>query len=283
MVKIVTDSSSDIPTEVARELDISIIPLSVRFGDKNYKEGVDINTDEFYHELIHNPNQPKTSTPSPGDFVQLYEHLATETDGIVSIHLSLKYSATCDVARLSSGYVKDKCRVEVIDSQSASMGLGLIAITAAKAAKNGAGLDDIAELIHKAIPRTHLFAIIADLGYALRGKRLGVPGIWLLLGKLGNELHAKLLCEIRDGKINPVGVFRNENKAFDKLEHKMKASGVKDIATCYSTPPDWKEEFTRRMGQIVTQGKLYATRFGCMTGIQSGPKAVGLAFIEGDK
>ena len=85
MVKIVTDNSSDIPAKIAQELGIAVIPLYVNFGEKTYREGLDIDVDGFYHELMHNPNPPKTSTPSPGDFIQLYEQLATETGAIVSI------------------------------------------------------------------------------------------------------------------------------------------------------------------------------------------------------
>lgn len=283
MVKIVTDSSSDIPADVARELGIAVVPLYVRFGDKSYREGIDIDIDRFYHELEHNPNPPKTSTPSPGDFIQVYQQLAAETDEIVSIHLSSKLSATSNVARLAADYVKDKCQVEVIDSRSASMGLGLIAITAAKAARAGASLDQITETVHQTIPYIHLFGIITNLRYVMREKRLFVPGLWIVLGKVGTKFHAKLYGEVYEGKIRPIGVFLSEGKAFDKLEQRLAAFQIKEMATLYSTLPEWGPEFTRRMNQVPFQGQIYAARYGCMTGIQAGPRAVGVAFIEGDE
>lgn len=135
MVRIVTDSSSDIPHEVALELGITVVPVYVRFGDELYRDGVDIDADQFYHKLERSRMLPKTSTPSPGDFVQCYDKLAREADEILSIHLSSRYSSVCNAAIIGRSYLQRKCTVEVADSRSVSMGCGLIAIAAARAQK----------------------------------------------------------------------------------------------------------------------------------------------------
>jgi len=282
LVKIVTDNSADIPTELAWELGISIIPLYVRFGDKVYREGVNINIDGFYCELAQSKQRPQTSTPSPGDFIQLYEHLAEETDEIISLHLSLRYSSTCNVASLAAGYVKEKCKVEVIDSGTASMGLGLIVIAAARAAQRGASMKEIREIISNAIPHTHLFAIITNLDYVMKGSRLFVPGPWVVLAKIGMKFHARIFGEITEGRTRPIGVYLREGDLFNSLERRIAAYNIRDIALLRSTSPVWEQEFVRRAGMLSHNGQIYMARYGCLTGIQAGPCAMGIAFNEGD-
>ncbi|PIP48961.1 MAG: hypothetical protein COX14_01870, partial [Chloroflexi bacterium CG23_combo_of_CG06-09_8_20_14_all_45_10] len=149
MVKVVTDSTCDIPLEIARQLSITIVPLYMQIGAETYRDGVDLKPDRVYHELVHGREFPKTSVPSPGDFVTVYNNLAAETDEIISIHLSPGYSGTHDVAKLAQSYIGGKCRVEVIDSNSVSVGLGLIVIAAARAAQEGKNLDQILDIIHQ--------------------------------------------------------------------------------------------------------------------------------------
>lgn len=283
MVKIVTDNGSDIPEEVARTLDISIIPLYVRFGEKVYREGVDLDVDGFYRELTHSPHKPLTSTLSPGDFIQLYEKLAQESHEIISIHLSSRYSSTYNVARLAADYVKEKCQVSLFDSKSASMGLGLIVLAAARAAKDGANINEINKIINRSIAHTHLFGIITNLNYIMGGSRLFVPGLWVALAKLGMKFNAKLFGEVSEGKVHPIGVYLEETRAFSSLERKLAQHKIQDIALLSSTPPSWEQEFKRRMSTVIYSNKLYTARFGCMTGIQAGPHAMGVAFIEGDQ
>jgi DegV family protein with EDD domain len=104
-VKVVTDSSSDIPSDIAQALDIKVVPLYVRFGDETFRDGVDISPDEFYYRLERNRVRPQTSTPSPGDYADIYNRLAIEADAILSIHLSPRYSSAINTARLAVEYV----------------------------------------------------------------------------------------------------------------------------------------------------------------------------------
>ena len=193
-VKVVTDSASDISDEVVRELGITVVPLYVHFVHEVYQDGVDLSADEFYHKLVTEPEFPKTSAPSSETFIATYEKLAAETDEIISIHISSKLSTTYNSALLGKGGMKVSCRVEVIDTFSASIGLGLIVITAAKAALSGANLDEIVAMIKQTIPETHYFGIVDNLEYLYKGGRIGKAQAFL-----GSMLNVKPLLIVQDG------------------------------------------------------------------------------------
>ena len=138
-VRIVTDSTSDIRSEVAQRLDVAVIAQNVHFGTETYKDNVTTTPDDFYSMLASSPELPKTSQASPGDFKNTFDELGVDADGIVSIHVSSKISGTYNSAVQGAAMTLAKCPVEVIDSEQASMGLGLIVVAAAEAAHRGAG------------------------------------------------------------------------------------------------------------------------------------------------
>ena len=168
-VKIVTDSLSDITDDMARELGITVVPLYVRFGKEVYRDRVEMTTDEFYHRLVHGTAFPTTTQPPPGDFIDVYKKLAKETDEILVIVVSSKLSGTYQSALQAKSLIEGKCRIEVIDSLTVAMGFGLIVIKAAEAAKAGANLDELADLVHKALPRSHLIVYFDTLKYLAKG------------------------------------------------------------------------------------------------------------------
>src|SRR4030042_1491123 len=140
MLKIVTDRTSDIPKDVPRDLNIEIIPAYIQWNGETLRDGIDIDTDEFYRRLTTSTHHPTTSQPPPGEFVKLYQSLAGDAEGIVSIHISSKLSGVYQSALLAKQMMEQKLPVEVIDSQYNSMGLGLITIAAARVAKAGGKL-----------------------------------------------------------------------------------------------------------------------------------------------
>jgi len=172
-VKIITDSSADIPVQSVEELGITVIPALVCFGAETYRDGVDITTEQFYEQLPHSEILPRTSVPTPPTFAETYDRVAEETDEIAVITLSHKLSAIHEVALQSVGLMKKKCRVEVIDSNWSLMAHGLIVITAAQAAKAGASLDEVVALVHKNIPRVDIRIAFDTLEYLRRGGRIG--------------------------------------------------------------------------------------------------------------
>ena len=152
-VKVVTDSTCDIPPQLMQDLGIAVVPIYVVFGDKSYRDKLDIGDDEFYERLIHGPVHPSTSIPTPKDFADVYNKLAQETDEIISIHITSKESGTYNAALLAKELVTKKCRIEVVDSLSMSMALGLLVAEAGRQAKAGASLEKVTEFVRQAIPK----------------------------------------------------------------------------------------------------------------------------------
>ena len=141
-IRVVTDSSSDLPAEMADQLGITIVPLNVHFGTEGFKDGVDLPTDRFYERLMTDQEFPKTSQPSVGDFAETYRRVSENADGIVSVHVSSKLSGTFNSALQAKMELDAECPVEVVDTSQASMGLGLVALEAARAAEDGRTLDE---------------------------------------------------------------------------------------------------------------------------------------------
>ena len=172
-VKIVTDSTADLPDQLVKELGITVVPIYVRFGEEVYRDRVSISEDEFYERLTHDPVHPNTTQPSPQDFADVYQKLSSDADGIVSIHVTGKLSGTCNSALMAKDMLEGGCPIEVVDSETLSMSLGLIAIAAAQMAKAGESMDKIVEAAKQAIPKMHLLFLLDTLEYLKRGGRIG--------------------------------------------------------------------------------------------------------------
>jgi DegV family protein with EDD domain len=206
MVKVVTDSTSDLPPEIAKELGITVVPAYVHFGGQSYRDGVDITPEQMYERMVSGPVHPTTSSPAPGDFTEAYNRLSEETDEIVCLTVTSKQSAIYEAAMTGKHSFKGGSRVEVVDSQSVTMGLGLMAMLAAREARSGKTLDDVLEAVRSAIPRTHGTALLETFKYALKGGRLGRGG-----GLLGSLVKVKPMLEIKEGWIRLCGVTRTRS------------------------------------------------------------------------
>ena len=173
-VCIVTDSTADIPPHEAKELGIAVVPLSVIFGEDVYKEGQEMSPDLFYEMLAHAKELPTTSAPSVGDFLEVYREVLKTTDEIVSIHLASKLSATYDAACQAAAQLNDEgARIDVIDSESVSYGIGFLAAAAARAAADGASVEEIKKILDGMSPRVHIYVVLDTLEYVRRGGRIG--------------------------------------------------------------------------------------------------------------
>ena len=283
MVKVITDSTCDIPLEIVRQLSITVVPLYIQIGAETYHDGVDLDADRVYHELTHGGKIPKTSVPSPGDFVTVYNSLTAETDQIISIHLSAGYSGTCGVASLAKSYIGDKCRIEVIDSNAVSVGLGLTVIAAARAAKKGKNLGQIVNTVHQNIPRIHMFGKVDNFAYVLKGRRFRLTRRLILLGKVSMALGIKLLGEVYDGgKIRSSVLVIGRAMALNRLKRwASRFSGVKEIAIAYSTMPDEAEMLAEHLEPLISKEHIHITRLGCATSTYVGPGTLVMALIEG--
>jgi len=233
-VKIITDSVADLPSKVARELGITVIPLNVRFGTEVYRDGVDLTAEQFYDKLKHSEVLPVTSVPTPAAFAEAYDKLAEEADEILAIILTSKLSGTYEVALQSVGLMKRKCRVEVIDSQWAVMAQGFIVITAARAAQAGASLDEVMDITHRNISRVDMRAAFDTLEYLKRGGRIGRAQAFL-----GSMLKVNPVITLKNGVVEPVGRTRSRAKAIDYLYNfAMSFSHIEEMAVEDAACPD---------------------------------------------
>lgn len=275
-VKVVTDSTSDIPAQVAQELGITVVPLYIHFGNEVHRDGVDISTAEFYERLVKEPQLPKTSAPSSGTFTETYQNLATQTDEVISIHISSKLSATYNSALVGKGGTEAACRVEVVDSLSASMGLGLLVIAAAKAALAGADLDEVAALVARDIPNTHYFGLVNTLEYLHKGGRIGKAA-----ALLGSVLDFKPLIEVRDGEVYPLERVRGQSKALARLcAQAQKYPRIKEMAIAHTTTPQDLDELSACLATSFPKDKIYRSQCGATIGAYVGPGALTMGLIE---
>jgi len=275
-VRIVTDSTADLPPQLAQQLGIIVVPVYVRFGEKVYRDGVDISEDEFYQKLVDSPTHPTTSQPSPGDFADVYSKLSQETDEIVSIQVTSKLSGTYNSALQGRELAGARCRIEVVDSLALSMGLGLIAMAAARLAAAGESLPIVMEEIRQAIPNIRLLGVFDTLKYLLRGGRIGKAK-----ALLGSILNVKPLITIRDGELFPAGQARTRSKGIERLFELVKnALNIQEIAIVHSTTPDEASSLRERIGSIFDKKRIHTARLGPALGVHGGPGTLILALRE---
>ena len=277
-VKIVTDSVADLPAQVVKELGITVIPLNVRFGTEVYRDGIDLTTEQFYDKLRDSKILPVTSVPSPATFAEAYNKLAEETDEILAIILSSKLSGTYDVASQSIGLMERKCRVEVIDSQWATMAEGFIVMKAAQAAKAGASLDEVIGVTRSTIPRVDFRAAFDTLEYLRRGGRIGRAQAFL-----GSVLKVNPMITLRNGVVEPAGRTRSRSKAIDYLyNHATSYSYVEEMAVEDTACPDEAEALVQRLSSKFPRERIYRSKMTPVIGTHTGPGLL-LVAILGDK
>jgi fatty acid kinase fatty acid binding subunit len=271
-VKIVTDSTADIPESVTKELDITVIPQVLVFGTTTYRDDVDITIDEFYKKLLNEPIYPHTSQPTPQDFVGDFEKIcATKNDGILAIVLSSKLSGTYNSAEQAAKKVTG-CRIEVIDSQTVAMSLGVIVIAAARLAKAGKSLDEITAAARKMASNVKLFILFDTLEFLAKGGRIGK-----VKGLLGALLNVKPMVTIKDGELVPMGQVRSRSKGKEKLLEAIKGlKDIQDVAVLYSTTPDEAKELAGAIPGFPKE-KVYVTQVGPVLATHAGPGVLGIA------
>jgi DegV family protein with EDD domain len=277
-VKIVTDSVADLPPQVAKELGITVIPLNVRFGTDVYRDGIDITTEQFYQRLKRDRALPVTSVPSPATFAEAYERLAEETDEILAIILSSKLSGTYDVALQSIGLMKRKCRVEVIDSQTATMAEGFVVMKAAKAAQAGAGLDEVVAIARSTMPRVDFLSAFDTLEYLKRGGRIGAAQAFM-----GSILKINPIITLRDGVVEPAGRTRSRAKAIERLyDFAMSYSFIEEMAVEDTACPGDAEALVKRLGSEFPRERIYRSKMTPVIGTHTGPGLL-LVAVLGDR
>lgn len=276
VVRIVTDSACDLPQARADALGIEIVPLSIRFGDEEFVDRVELSNDEFWRKVATSPVLPETAAPSPGAFEERFRALAADgADGIVCINLSSRLSGTMQAAQVAAKALEGDIPVSVVDSLSVSMGLGRQCIAAQAAAATGADLETVANAAESLAPTIRLFGALDTLEHLRRGGRIG--GAQAMLGSV---LSIKPIIELRDGVVVEAGKVRTRSKSLhhlaDRLAAATKPTGV---IVFHAQAPDI-EEFLDLLEPSVPRAEIEVGAIGPVIGTHGGPRTIGLGWIE---
>lgn len=273
-VKVITDSSCDLPQELADELGITIVPLSIRFGEEEFVDRKDLTPDEFWARVDKSPTLPETAAPSPGAFEEAFRAAAADGhDGVVAVLLSGGLSATVQSAELAAEAVKDTIPVRVIDTRQASAGVGLIALNAARLAKAGKGLDDVAGAAVDEVGRTRLYATFDTLDNLRKGGRIGRAQ-----ALFGSVLSMKPVIELVNGEVEAESRQRTRSKSLRHLADKVREAGKLDhLVLLHADAPDYNDLLVL-LEEFIPRDDIIVTKIGAVIGTHSGPRAMGVVF-----
>ncbi len=274
MVKIVTESTADIPAEMARELNIAIVPSYVVFDTETYLDGVNLTRDQFYRKLEETHTIPTTATPPPAHYREVYERVAQETDEIVSIHLAARLSGLHDVAAVAAQDVPE-ARIVLVDSEQVSMGYGWLAIAAAEAAQRGETVKEIVRLVEGMRSRSRVLAALDTLEFIYRGGRVS----WVQ-AMVGTVLRIKPLIEVYGAEVHLLERVRSRARAMERLVEHVEALGPLERAiVLHANAPERAAEVADRVQEFTPEWKPLITQAGVTIASHAGPGAVGLACV----
>jgi DegV family protein with EDD domain len=274
-LRIVTDSLGDIPAELVKKLDITIIPIHVLFGMESFRDGVDMTTEQFYARLVTCKNLPTTAVPALGTFIDVYNKVAEQADEIVVITISHKLSGTFETALRAADMTKHKSRIKVIDSMQVVMGEGLLTIKAAEAAKAGASFDEVINQVQNNISRVESRMCFDTLEYLKRGGRIGAGQAFL-----GSLLRLNPVLYLKDGEVYPLARERSRSRAIESLYNFVLGySNIEAIAVEDATTPDEADALAKRLKAKFPDKPIYRSKVGAVIGAHVGPSVIAVSVL----
>lgn len=280
MVKIVTDSTSDITRDLAKSLGVTVVPLTVFFGKESFLDRVEISTEEFYKRLVGDVF-PTTTQPSPGVFAEVYNQLAEETSEILVLVISSRLSGTYQSAINATSMIKKKgVKIEVIDSRNTAMALGLLIIKAAEMAAAGASLEKVAAATRENIARVQPVMYFETLKYLAKGGRIGKAQ-----GLVGSLLSIKPIVTLDDGEVAPLVRVRSKKAGLDYLYNFVagNAGNIEGLAVEHATSPEDADALVERLGALFPKEKIVRSTVSPVLGTYMGPNVVGVFLLRGNK
>lgn len=291
-VRVVTDSTGDLPDRLAREHGIHVVPLTVRFGDRVFRDGVDIRPKEFYELLENDPVHPESRPPAPAEFLQVYRDLAADRD-VVSIHLSSALSDTYDNARrgAQAGMQEitrlraerhgagEEPALEAVDSRQVSLGLGLLALFAARMARRNVPAAEIARRIAAMGDRVHVLFVVDTLEFLARGGRIGKARAWV-----GSLLGIKPILGVVGGEVVPVDKVRGGRAAHPRMlklfRERLQPGRSVTGAVAHANAPVWADRLRELLESELEVAELMVGEMGPVVGTHAGPGTVGAALFQ---
>jgi len=273
-VRIVTDSSCDLPDDLVAELGIDVVPLTIRFGAEELVDRRDLTPSQFWARCATSAELPETSAPSPGAFEEVFRKAAADGhDGVACITLSTKLSATGEAAQAAARAVAGDVAVKVVDSLSVSLGLGMIVVESARRAAAGATLEEIAALAEDMGRRTKVYASLDTLENLKKGGRMGAAK-----ALLGSILSIKPVIEVVDGKVEPGPKPRTRTRALQWLADQVAAHpGAENLAVPHGDAPD-VDTLLGLLAPHYPRERIVVGQLGAVVGAHTGPRTIGVAF-----
>ena len=276
-IRIVTDSTCDLPEEIVAEYSITVVPLYINFGDESYLDGVEISRAEFYERLPDCDPPPTTAIPGPHLFIQAYEKLAAQgATEILSIHISVSLSGAVNAARLAAE--EASVPVTVLDSGSLSMGLGFLAWTAAQAAAEGRSMDEIVALLEEQGQRTHVFAALDTLEFLRRSGRMN-----RVMAALGSWLQMKPLLKMHAGEATAERIRTTEHATERLISLLSDLVPLEKVALVHTHALDRVDELRQKIQHLLPEGELLSMDITPVFGTHLGPGAIGFACVTAQK
>ena len=268
---VVTDSTADLPDAWRERYDIEVVPLKVLYGEETFRDGVDMNNEEFFARLATSTRLPTTSAPSPGEFAELYTRLAKDHDGCISIHIGRQLSATAEAARVGAQSVEG-FRVSVIDSETITMPMAFLCRVAAECAT----LEEAAAAVEERIPRCRVLALLDTLRYIEMGGRVSRAQ-----AMIGTMLDLKPLLLVAEREIKPVDRVRTRSRAIPRMvEFFEKDLPVEHVAVVHAQAPEEAEQIAAGLRRRLPDLEVPVGQIGCVLGTHTGPKALGVVYIK---
>ena len=278
-VHVVVDSTSDIDHERAQQSDITVVPLTVSFGDENFRDGVDLDNKAFYEKLAKSPVLPKTSTPSVTAFEEAYRAaIKNGATGILSIHLTGALSGTLNAATLAAENLRQEALnknkvpvpISLIDSRTVSAGFGMPAVVAARRAASGESLETLTAYVQGLFDRSHNYFVLDTLEYLEKGGRIGKAA-----AVFGTMLNIKPILSMRDGVVVPFERVRTRTKALARVGELIRSLGDIEFLGIAASDDLTGQEMTAIVRQSFP-GEIEIFKLGAVIGTYAGPRATGV-------
>jgi DegV family protein with EDD domain len=277
VVRIVTDSTADLPPQVATSLGIAVVPLTVFFGDDAYLDGVDLDSAGFYTKLANSRDLPRTSQPAPAAFQEAYQRLLDEgADAILSIHLSSKLSGTYQSACTARDNLENPGNVpiEIIDSRSISVGMNYPIQQAALMAREDKSLAELKAFVEDTLDRTSILAVLDTLEFVRRGGRIGAAS-----ALLGNMLSFKPIISLKDGEVVPVERPRTRGKAYVRIAQLLAEAGDVEHVSIAESNDEVGQQLSEALKEVYTQ-EVPLYHLGAVLGTHTGPGTAAISLVK---
>jgi len=277
-IKIITDSVSDIPKDIAQALDITVLPLSVHFGGISYKDGIDLTTDEFFDKLSKCDRLPTTSQVNPGEFRSAFEEHLQDYDHLICITMSEIMSGTYKAANSAKELIGTE-RIDIFDSKAISFGFGLVVIEAARSVQKGDTLDQVRESIQYNIENLENLFIVDTLEYLKKGGRLSTAEAFV-----GNVLKIKPVITINNGKLESIDKIRGRKRVInyfiDYLNENEYDLTDKTVGLFHAVNHEYLQKLIVEIKEKFDVKEIIQSEVGTVVGTHSGPGCLAMVFIK---